>query len=91
MGEQILVAGSKYETAAELKRVLADPGLAVARRLGTGAGSGIVAAQEVQNIRVLQARLAIGPPLLVNEKRKCDASIFAKHLGVSLIAQANRR
>jgi hypothetical protein len=91
MGEQIAVAGAKNEAAAELKRAESDANLTVAGGAGAGTCSSIVAAQHVEDVGVQQAHLAIGMPLLVNQQGKRDACVFAKQLGVPLVAETNSR
>jgi len=85
------VTGTKNETAAELERVPAGPKLPVSSSLGALPCLGVIAAQQVQEIRFSQARCAIRSALIVYQERERDAGLFAEQTGVVGVAQAYRR
>jgi hypothetical protein len=87
----IHVTGAKNETAAELERVLAEPMLPVSARLSALPCLGVIAAQQVQEVRFPQARCAIRRALIVYQERERDAGLFAEQAGVVGVAQAHRR
>ena len=78
MGVAVDVAGSEDETGAELEGVLAEADLAVSGGLGAFAGSGVIGAQQVQQVGFLQARGAVGGTLVVYQERECDAGLFTE-------------
>ena len=67
MGEEIAIAGGEDETGAELKGVLAESMLVVAGGASTSAGSGIVAAENVEEIAGFQLGGLIGDAVGVHK------------------------
>jgi hypothetical protein len=86
----IHVAGTKNETAAELERVPAGSKLPVSASLGALSCLGVIAAQQMQQVRFPQARCAICRALVVYKKRERDTGLFAEQAGVVGVAQAYR-
>jgi hypothetical protein len=83
------VSGTENETASELKRILAQPMLLVtggARPLACG---GVVAAEQMQQIRGFQAGSFIGCAMFIDQKGKIDARFFAEEPGVIRIAESD--
>jgi hypothetical protein len=89
MGEQVVVARREDETAAELKRMLADAGLSMPGGLSARSRSRVVRPQKMEDIRAAQSRCVICLALLVDEQRKGDARVLAKHLGVPSIPESD--
>jgi hypothetical protein len=86
----IQVTWTKNDTAAELERVPAGAKLPVSTGLGALSCLGVIAAQQMQEVRFPQARCAIRRPLIVYQKREGDAGLFAEQSGVVGVAQAHR-
>ena len=86
---EIDVAGRENKTPAKLKRIRAEAMLPMAGRRRAGPRLGIVAAQQVQNIRRLQTSRAIRETLRIHEQRKCDSSLLAKESGIADVAKTD--
>jgi hypothetical protein len=89
--EAIHIAGPKHEAATKLKRVFADALLAMAGSFGALAGSGVVAAQQMQHRRLLQICRTVSFPVLINQQGELDARFFAELPGVVRIAKPDGR
>lgn len=87
MYEAIHVAGPKHEAATKLKRVLAHAVLAMSASFGALAGSGVVAAQQMQDRRLLKISRTIRFPVLINQQWEFDSRFFAELPGVISIAE----
>ena len=85
----IHIAGTKYEAAAELKGISAEAVLAMTRGVCPFPGDRIVAAKQMQKRPAPHAGHAIRLPVLVDQQRKRNASLFAEDAGVAHVAQAN--
>jgi hypothetical protein len=91
MSEAVGIARTENETSAKLERILPELVLPVTRGAGAIARQFIVGAKNVQKGSASKFGRAIGLALGVDEKRKADAGVRAKELGVMHIAQANGR
>jgi hypothetical protein len=91
MGEAVDVARAENEACAELERIFAEFVLAMAGGVGTLARNGVIATQKVKQVRALQFGGAVCGAFYINEKRKCDASLFAECACIVKIAHSNRR
>lgn len=89
MHESIRVSRAEDEAAAELEWILPELVLMVAGCTGRLASLRVVAAQEMKKISGLQLHGAIGLPLLIDQKRKRDAGLFAKLAGIDPVPQAD--
>jgi hypothetical protein len=87
--EEIAIAGSEDEAGAELEWILAEPVLAMAGSLGTGACFGVIPAEDVEQVAGFQFRGLVSGPLGIDQQRKRDAGLLAKQAGVSHVAQAD--
>jgi hypothetical protein len=87
----IQVTWTKNETAAELERVPAGSKLPVSGGLGALSCLGVIAAQQMQQVRFPQACCAIRRALIVYQKREGDAGLFAEPAGIVGVAQAHCR
>jgi len=91
VAEAIDVAWTENEACAELKRIFAKFMLAVPRGVGALARDSVIATQKMKQVRTLQFGGAVGSAVRVNQKRKCDASLFAEQPRVAEVAHADRR
>lgn len=91
MDKQIAIAGSEDEAGPELEGIFSEAALAVPRRLGTGSGFGIVAAEEMKQVPRFQFRSAVGGPLGIDQQRERNTGFLAKQAGIVQVAQSNRR
>jgi hypothetical protein len=89
VNKEVLISGSKDEAAAELKRIFAQPVLAMSTSLGALARAEVVAAQHVEQGSLAQRHGAVGLPLLVHQQRKLDPGLFLEVPGVTRITQAD--
>jgi hypothetical protein len=87
--EAIDIAGAENEASAKLKRILAQTVLARSDGFGAFACAGVIRPQEVKQVSFLEAELAIGDALIVNQKREGDVVFLAKEAGVVDVAQAD--
>jgi len=87
----VLVAWTEYETAAELKRVLAEFVLPVAGRAGVFAGGIVIRSQHVQQVCLTQAGRMVSLALLVDQQREPDSGLFLEEACVVAVAQADSR
>lgn len=90
VSEYVYVGGTEDEASAELKRILAQPVLAVSGGAGSSAGLAIVRTKKVQDVCTLQACRTIGHAVFVDQKRERDSSLFPKEASVGSVAQSNR-
>ncbi len=91
MGKQVDVAGCEHEAAAELEGIFSQLDLLMTARLSACSRRGVVATKKMQNVRLLQARDLVSAALVVDQQRKIDAGVFAKHAPVIQIAQTDCR
>jgi len=89
VGEAIDVAGAEDEGAAELKGVAAEFVLLVPGGGGAFAASGIVAAEEVENVGGFQAGDFVRLAVFVDQQGKFDLCFFLEDAGVVGIAEAD--
>ena len=89
MGEAIDVAGAEDEGAAELKGVAAEFVLLVPGGGGAFAASGIVTAEEVENVGGFQAGDFVRLAVFVDQQGKFDLCFFLEDTGVVGIAEAD--
>lgn len=89
MREEVAVAGSENETAAELEGILAERVLAVAGCAGAPPGGGVVTAQKMQQVGGAEAGGAVGFAIFVDEKGEGTAGLLAEDSGVAEITQAD--
>ena len=87
--EQIAIAGSEDEARSELKRILTQAVLAVSGTLGAGARCGVVAAEEMEQVRRFQFSGAISGAIGIDQQRKRDAGLLPKQAGIVHVAQAD--
>jgi hypothetical protein len=91
MGEAVGIAWAEDEACAELERIFAEFVLTMTGGIRTFARHGIIAAQEVKEVSPLQFGGAVGSAVGINQKRKCDAGLFAEQARVAEVAHADRR
>ena len=89
VNEQVLVAGSKDEAAAELERIFAQAVLFVAGGLGATPGPYVVRTEEVEQGGVLQADGLVGCAVFVDEQGKIDLGLLAEETGVACVTQTD--
>jgi hypothetical protein len=87
--KNIDVAGAKYETSAELKRIFPEFVLMVAGVMRSFSCFCVIAAQEMQEIGRLQFRCAIGLTLFVYEERESNSCFLAKFARINSITEPN--
>ena len=90
MRVEIDVAGRENKTTAELKRIRAEAMLSMARGRRALPRLGVVAAQQVQNVRRLQTGRSIREALRIDQQRKCDPSLLAKEARIAHVAKTDR-
>lgn len=90
MREAVNIAGAKNEACTKLEGIFAKFMLTVARCVGTFARNGVVATQQVKQVRALQFGGAVRNALHINQKRKRDASLFPEYSRIMKIAHPNR-
>jgi len=91
MREAVDIAGGKNEACSELEGIFAKFMLTVARGVGTLARNGVVAAQQVKQVRALQFGGAVCGAFHIDEERKRDAGLFPECSRIVKIAHPNRR
>jgi hypothetical protein len=91
VAEAVHVAWTENEACAELEGIFAKFMLAVTRGVGALARESVIATQKVKQVGTLQFSGAVGSAVRVNQKRKCDASLFAEQPRVAEVAHADRR
>lgn len=91
MGKTVDIAGPKNEARTELEGIFAELVLAKTGGIGTLARNSIVTTQQVKQIRAFQFGGAVCGAFHINEKRKCDASLFTECARIVKIAHPNRR
>jgi hypothetical protein len=89
MREEIDVAGTEDETAAELKRIRAQAMLPMAGCGRARPGFRVVASKKMQQVRRLEAGRAIREPLRIDQQRKRDSGLLAKQAGVAGVAKTD--
>ena len=89
MREAINVARPEDETTAKLKRILPQFVLPVAGRTRAFPRLGVVAAEQMQQIRRFQLRDPISLALLVDQQRKCDPGFLAEELRVPAVTKSD--
>ncbi len=77
------------EASTQLKRIFAQLLLLEATGFGALAGSSIVLAQQVEQIRFLEFHGSISLALGIDQQRECDPVLFAKLAGVVLVSKSN--
>ena len=85
------IARPEDETAPQLKRILPQFMLPVAPGARAVAGGLVIAAQQVQKIRVAQPGGAVRQPFLVDQQRERNARILAEQARVVRVAQSDGR
>jgi hypothetical protein len=83
------VPGRKYEAAAELKRIFAEPVLSNADGFGALAGFRVVATEKMEDVCFVQPHCLVGLALFVDQKWKADSGLLAKVPGVAHITKAD--
>jgi hypothetical protein len=91
MREAVDIAGAKNEACAELEGIFAKFMLTVARGVGAFARDSVIATQQVKQVRALQFGGAVRGAIHIDEKRKCDVSLFPECARIVKIAHPNRR
>ena len=89
MGEHVYVSRTEHETAAQLKRVLAQLVLPVPRSLRSCARLRIVGPRQMQQIGRFQTGRPIREPLFVDQQRKADTGILAEKTGVRSVPETD--
>lgn len=89
VGEEIYVAGSEDEAAAELEGIFSQRMLAVAGGAGALAGGRVVTAEKMQQISGAEAGGAVGFAIFVDEERKGDAGFLAEEPGIAEVAETD--
>ena len=90
MREAVNIAGAKNEACTKLEGIFAEFMLTVARCVGTFARNGVVATQQVKQVRALQFGGAVRGAIHINQKRKRNASLFPECSRIMKIAHPNR-
>jgi hypothetical protein len=90
MCEAVDIGGAKNEACTELEGIFAKFMLTVARGVGTFARNGVVATQQVKEVRAPQFGGAVRGAIHINQKRKRDASLFPECSRIMKIAHPNR-
>ena len=83
------VAGREHKAAAKLKWIFAQAMLAHANCFRPLASAGVVSAEKVKQVGFIEAHGLICLALVVNQKRKGDASLLAEVAGITHIAQSH--
>lgn len=91
MAEAVHIARTENEACTELEGVFAKFVLAMTGGIGPFARDSVVPTHQVKKVRALQFGGAICSAVSVNQKRKCDASLFAEYARIVKIAHADRR
>ena len=89
MCESVDIARPKDKTTTQLEGISAELMVRVPSGFGASASLGIVASQQVKQVRALKFHGEIGFPLFVNEERKRNARFFAESAGIDAIPQAH--
>jgi hypothetical protein len=89
VNKTIHIAGTEDKAAAKLKRIFADPMLAMPASLGTRTGFGVIAPKQMKDVRALQFCRTISLPILVNEQWEIDFRLFAELVGEVSVTQAD--
>ena len=87
MRVQVDVTRSKYKRPAELKRVLAQLGLAEAACASALSRGGIVPAEQVEEVCALETDGPIRNPIFVDQQWKRDSSFFSKQTRIIPVSQ----
>ena len=91
MTEAVDISWAKDKAGAELEGIFAEFVLAMAGGVGAFARNSIVATQQVEQVRAFQLGGAVCGAFGINEKRKCDASLFAEYTRIVKIAHPDGR
>ena len=91
MGEQVHVAWTEHETAAQLKSVPAQLVLPVPRGLRSCARLRVIGPRQMQQGSRLQTRFPIREPLFIDQKRKANTGILAEKTGVRPVTETDGR
>jgi hypothetical protein len=83
------MAWGEDETGAQLKGILSEAVLTVTSGASAGTSSGIIAAEDMEDVRGLECSSFVGGLIGVNEEGKGDANLFAKKGSVARIAEAD--
>lgn len=83
------MAWGEDETGAQLKGILSEAVLTVTSGASAGAGGGIIATEDMEDVRGLECCSFVGGLIGVNKEGKGDASLFAKKGSVAHVAEAD--
>ncbi len=89
MGVAVYVARTEDEASPQLEGVLAEPVLAVTGGSRPLPCRHVVAAEEMEQGGIAEARRAICLPPLVNQQREGDAGVLAEEAGVMQVAKSD--
>jgi hypothetical protein len=87
----VYLARSENKAATKLKRILPQFMLVVASRPRPRAGSGVLAPQHVQKVRVAQSGSVIGLAFLVDQQRKRNACVLPELACIDCISESDGR
>jgi hypothetical protein len=90
VAEAVHIARTENEASAELEGIFAEFVLAMAGGIGAFARNGVSATQKVKQVRALQFGGAVRGAIHIDEKRKCDVSLFPECARIVKIAHPNR-
>ena len=90
VSEAIDISGSKHETSAKLKWVLAKAVLAHADGFGAFARPGIIPSQQMKDVGLLERQRAVRLALIVNQQGKRYPGLLTEVPGITDVAKANR-
>lgn len=89
MGKAIHVSGAENKAAAQLEWVSAKLVLGMTCGFGTGAGLGIVASEQMKQVRALEFHCRIGFALFVNKEGEGNARFFAESACIDAISKSH--
>ena len=90
MGEAVHIARSEDKTAAQLEWIPPELVLRMTGGFGAGARFGIVASQQVKQVRALEFHGGIGFAIFVNKQWEGNSCLLAKSAGIDAVPKPHR-
>jgi hypothetical protein len=90
MGKAVDIARSEDKTAAQLEWIPPELVLRMTGGFGEGARLGIVASQQVKQVRALEFHGGISFAIFVNEQWEGDSCLLAKSAGIDAVPKPHR-
>jgi hypothetical protein len=87
--EAVHISRAENKAAAKLKWILAEFVLAMPRRAGTFAASGVIFAKKVEQIGRAESRGSIRLAVVIDQQREPDSCFLPKHTSVVRVTQAD--